>query len=200
MGYHLAIDQASKEAGFSLWKDGQYVTGGVLVCKHGEIGFRLQNLVKQLNLVLHRYLSPTDKVDIIIGENVRNNVVMACLGAFLMAHEAIVGRLELVSPSSWKARARVVMPGVRDPKGIPALIALGWDTDKFEVQDDNHADSIMIYLAYKAKKGLDYDTEELPTKVRRNKPTTKKNSSRVPKMAPPSTPKNKGRKIRRRLG
>ncbi len=88
-----------------------------------------------------------NSIDLVFTEVVKNKHVSLVSGALSIV-EGIDGKVIFVSPSSWKAFARRNGAKDKDPKGIKSLQEMGW---KKELTSEDEADSIMIYMAWRAK-------------------------------------------------
>lgn len=158
-GWILAIDQASNVAGVSLWYFGKLqATTKLLSNKASDpLPKRLQTQVPQLTAFLQQHLPAEQEVSTVIFEGVRARLVALVVGAFLTCPLLVKCRISpktsFVESQSWKiwAKRRGATGPVKDVKGVKALRDVGFPVDLYEVDSDDVADSILIYLTWKDK-------------------------------------------------
>jgi hypothetical protein len=126
------MDQASNQAGASLWRNGKFVSSTTLTAvKTDKFSRRLVTLVAQLDAWLDREIGPTAKLNHVIFEGVRS-------------------RLETSSWKSW-AQKRGATGTFKDIKGTKALMEVGWGGPAPD--SDDASDSVLIYLTYSENRG-----------------------------------------------
>ncbi len=152
----LAIDQASNNAGVSLWRDDELLAHTVLVSRSPKDTFskRVQYQLPQLTAFLSNY----PQVDHIIFEGVKARLVMITVGAFLccpLLDVKLNEKTSFIGSTSWKKYAQ--RNGAKGPvkliKGVPALREIGFPVDKYGITSEDTADSILIKLTWDSKYG-----------------------------------------------
>lgn len=155
-GYVLSIDQASNIAGVSLWYNGDLKATTTLNSKNSSDPFsrRIQYQLDQLTPFLDKNLPSDVLIEKVVFEGVRSRLVLIVVGAFLCCprisakmHE----KANFVESSKWKkwAQMRGAVGPFKDIKGVKALMEAGWDMEKYPVDSDDVADSILQYLAWR---------------------------------------------------
>lgn len=152
-GYTLCIDQASNQAGASLWLDNSLVATKALTVPEKSWGYarRVQFLANALTEWLVAELGSKSKVTTVIFEGVRSRHVLVTVGAFLTSPmiDAHLFKHSFVESFQWKSYAQ--KRGATGPflkiKGLKALSEIGWPQDLIPETDDE-ADSIIQYLTY----------------------------------------------------
>lgn len=153
----LSIDQASNNAGVSLWQHGMPRAWTVLAAKKktDPLSVRLVQQRQQLETFLNEQLASTEDIDVVLFENVKSKVVLLCAGAFLsldIFQCKFKPKEHIVHPSSWKSYLRK-RGATGEIKGVKAL-EQGWPPSKrLKLQSDDVADSMAIYLAWQEKYG-----------------------------------------------
>jgi hypothetical protein len=156
-GWTLAMDQASNQAGASLWRNGKFVSSATLTAiKTDKFSRRLVTLVAQLDEWLDREIGPSAKLNHVVFEGVRSRLVLVTVGAFLTSRHidaSLSPQQSFVETSSWKswAQKRGATGLFKNIKGITALAETGWVGPTPDSHDA--ADSILIYLTYSENRG-----------------------------------------------
>jgi hypothetical protein len=154
-GYVLSIDPATNLAGVSLWHNGVLVAWRVLdtANKKASVSWRLRQLVTLLDGFLNDHCD--DSLSQVIAENTpRAPYVTMALGAIL-THPRITCKFKnshWIGSTTWKKYAKSLgaQGHLRTIKGVQALKETGWDFEKYPVDSDDVADSILIYRAWAA--------------------------------------------------
>lgn len=154
-GYVLAIDQASNNAGASLWLDGEYVAGVLLssASKLDSFPVRMQAIVAQLELWLESVLPPDYYIEKIIFEGVRSRLVLCTVGAFCTIPR-IRGHVKqdknFIETTTWKswAKRHGATGALKDIKGVKALREVGFPLSRNPITSDDIADSCLLYLTW----------------------------------------------------
>jgi len=156
-GWGLSIDQASMLAGVSLWFNGTlkaYTTleGGT---RKTPMSNRLKAQVEQLDAFLDAHLKDDECVSFVLFEDVKAKQVQMICGAYLTSARinCKISKDSLVHTRTWKSWAQRMGAGgpIKDIKGVAALEATGWDFNKYPTDSDDIADSILMYLAWRAR-------------------------------------------------
>lgn len=157
-GWVLVIDQASNQAGVSLWYNGQLKATTVLESKKASDAFsrRIQHQVPQLTAFLDAHLPKEALVYNVIFEGVRARLVLITVGAFLTCprlHVKLSPKASFVESASWKkwAQRRGATGPIKDIKGVKALREVGFPVDSYGITSDDVADSILIYLTWRER-------------------------------------------------
>jgi hypothetical protein len=151
------MDQASNQAGASLWRNGKFVSSTTLTAvKTDKFSRRLVTLVAQLDAWLDREIGPTAKLNHVIFEGVRSRLVLVTVGAFLTSRHidaSLSPQQSFVETSSWKswAQKRGATGTFKDIKGTKALMEVGWGGPAPD--SDDASDSVLIYLTYSENRG-----------------------------------------------
>lgn len=156
VGYVLSIDQASNQAGVSLWFNDVLQSSTALTVpeKKWVYSRRARFLVDALTEWLVKQLGSKSKVQTVVFEGTRAWRVQVMIGAFLTSPivEAHLFEHSLVYSSSWKKYAadRGATGTFAKIKGLKALSEIGW---KDLPETDDEADSILQYLTWKEQRG-----------------------------------------------
>lgn len=155
-GFVLSIDQASNNAGASLWYNGELKATKCLAATSPKdpISKRLQTQVRGLELFLDEHLPADAEIRQILFEGVRARLVLCTVGAFLTPariQAKLSPKHNFVESTSWKKYAqRLGALGVlAEIKGIPALRQIGFDVDRYGIVSQDVADSILMYLCWR---------------------------------------------------
>lgn len=158
IGFILSIDQASNAAGVSLWHDGQLKAHTVLRSNSSSDSFarRLQTQVPQLTAFLDAHLPEKLKLTKVLFEGMKARLVLVTIGAFLTCprlDNKLHAQHSFVESSSWKkwAQQHGATGPFKEIKGVKALKEIGYPVDKLAIDSDDVADSILIYLTWRAK-------------------------------------------------
>lgn len=150
----LSVDEASNNAGCSLWQDHELLATTVLTSKSPKDTFskRLQYQVPQLTA----FLTGKPQVEHILFEGVRARLVIITVGAFLtcpLLDVKLSEKTSFIGSSSWKkwASQQGATGPIKAVKGIKALQEIGFPVDKYRINSHDVADSILMYLAFRAK-------------------------------------------------
>lgn len=157
-GWILSIDQASNTAGVSLWRDGHLKAHTVLRSNASTDSFakRLQTQVPQLTSFLNAHLPPKIKITKILFEGMKARLVLCTIGAFLTCDRLdtkLHATHSFVESSSWKkwAQSHGATGPFKEIKGVKALRETGYPVDSLGISSDDTADSILIYLTWRAR-------------------------------------------------
>ena len=155
-GWILVIDQASNCAGVSLWYNGNLTATTTLVSqsKNDSMARRLQHQVPQLTKFLCDVLPESATIAKILFEGVRARLVLITVGAFLTCPRinAKLTMQSFIGSSSWKkwAKDHGALGPTADVKGVKALSEIGFPVQQHNIESDDVADSILMYLTWKA--------------------------------------------------
>lgn len=158
-GFVLSIDQASNAAGVSLWNTGQLTAHTVLRSTRAvdPLSVRLQTQLPQLTAFLNEHLPANGLISKVIFEGVKARLVMSTVGAFLVCPR-IAAKLHdkhtFVESRQWKKYAadRGAAGPFKDIKGVKALREIGFEVDRYGIDSDDVADSVLIYLTWRSRK------------------------------------------------
>lgn len=158
LGWVLAIDQASNQAGVSLWRNGRLIAVTVLASESASHKFsrRIQHQLPQLTAFLDAHLGPSELITKVVFEGVRARLVLITVGSFLCCPriDAIMHQYaNFVESTSWKVWARnhgAQAEKLKDIKGIKALGETGFPL--LDITSDDVADSILIYLTWRDRR------------------------------------------------
>ena len=160
LGWVLSIDQASNQAGVSLWKSGQLVAVTVLKSrsKNDKMSRRLQDQVPQLTAFLDQHLPENETIKTLLFEGVRARLVLITVGAFLTCprlNASLSARGNFVESRQWKSWAR--MHGAHSQpfseiKGVTALREIRELSEYHWIDQEDIADSVLIYKCWAGRK------------------------------------------------
>lgn len=157
-GWTLSLDQASNTAGASLWFDGNlYATSVLLGGGSPVFSRRLVAMQENLTRFLDSALPPGVQLSKVIFEGVHARLVLVTVGAFLCSPRIdakLHAQHSFIASSTWKkwAQEHGATGIFKDIKGVKALKETGFDTDKVSGIQDDVADSIMIYYAWRKRR------------------------------------------------
>ncbi len=148
----LCVDQASNDAGCSIWTPGGTLLAVKALHYHTKTdpySRRLKGLVAQLE----EWLQTQPKITQVVFEQTKPRLVTIPIGAFLTAPSLDVKLHEtasVVSPSSWKkwAQERGASGKFSEIKGCKALAETGFDLKAWGVTSDDVADSLLVAKAW----------------------------------------------------
>lgn len=88
-----------------------------------------------------------------VFEGVRSRLVLCTVGAFLTVPriQAVISQTKnFVESTTWKkyAQRNGATGPIADVKGVKALREIGFPLDRYPIQSDDIADSILIYKAW----------------------------------------------------
>lgn len=155
----LVIDQASNQAGVSLWSpDGALIATTLLKSKSSKNPFskRVTYQLVQLEAFLEEQLEPGETVTHVLFEGVRSKLVLVVVGAFMTCSRLNAGlspQHSFVPSSTWKswAKRHGAKAFISDVKGVISLLETGYVVPAHCDINEDIADSIMMYLAWKEK-------------------------------------------------
>lgn len=157
-GFVLSIDQASNNAGASLWYNGELKHWVLLSANSPKdpYSLRLQTQAEALDVWLHSVLPDGTVIKQILFEGVRRRLVLCTVGAFCISPkiQAVVhDKKNFVESTSWKkyAQLRGATGLLGEVKGVKALREIGFPLDRYPITSDDIADSILIYLTWKER-------------------------------------------------
>lgn len=157
-GYVLSIDQASNQAGVSLWYDGELMGHAVLYSQATTDPYarRLQHQVPQLTDFLNKQLPRGVDIDKVLFEGMKNRLVLITVGAFLTCpriNAKLHQKFSFVESPSWKkwAKTQGATGFTKDVKGVKALSEIGYPVTACHITSDDVADSILMYLTWRSK-------------------------------------------------
>ncbi len=157
-GYVVSIDQASNNAGVSLWYNGD-LKAWVLLSSFSPkdpYSYRLQVMVTQLERWLDSQLPEGQVISQIVFEGVRSRLVLCTVGAFLTVpriQAKLHQQKNFVESTSWKkyAQIRGATGPIKDIKGVKALREIGFPLDRYQITSDDVADSCLQYLTWRER-------------------------------------------------
>ena len=155
----LSIDQASNQAGVSLWSaDGVLLNTCVLASQSKKDPFskRVTDQIVQLEAFLDTVLDPKEIITHVLFEGVRSRLVLVTVGAFMTCTRLNAGlsaQHSFVESRTWKAWAKRhgAKAFISDVKGVESLLETGFNMPVGMPLTEDIADSIMMYLAWKEK-------------------------------------------------
>jgi hypothetical protein len=157
-GYTISLDQASNAAGVSLWLLDELQAWTVLKSEKSRDPFckRVQDQANQLDAWLASVLPPSATIYNALFEGVRSRIVLCTVGAFCLSKRIqshVHAKSNFVETGTWKswAKAHGALGPNGDIKGVKALREVGFDMDKYGIDSDDAADSVLMYLAWRAK-------------------------------------------------
>jgi hypothetical protein len=157
LGWVLAVDEASNDAGVSLWKNGILVDTTVLWGHKDPVySRRLVFQVAQLGEFLAKHLRPDEKIGKVVFEGVKNRLVLVTVGAYLTCpylDAKLHQKYSFIESSSWKkwAQSKGATGPFKEIKGVKALTEAGWDCARMGIVSEDIADSILIYLTWRER-------------------------------------------------
>lgn len=152
----LALDQASKVSGWSLYDGGELISYGHWTNEQADVAVRIYKLCEQLRSKI-RECEP----DLIILENIqqeRGNVsVFQTLawvqGALMMVAQEFGIKCELVYPSDWRSECGL-LKGLPKDRANQKRLAQAWVLEKFNKKcTQDEADAICIGYSRRKKTG-----------------------------------------------
>lgn len=148
--WFLSIDPGTHQAGVSLWH-GEELVGHMTITPAyhmSKFTSRAATMRDKFEGFLKFHGCPP--ISKIIAEDVRNKVTFASIGA-LTSLPKLDCDIVYFPIQTWKKWARDHGCKEKDPKGVPALKAIGWP--ECGGLSDDVADSILIFHAYCARRG-----------------------------------------------
>lgn len=155
----LSIDQASNQAGVSLWSvDHKLLATTVLKSKSAKDPFskRVTDQIAQLEDFLELNLEYDEQITHVLFEGVRSRLVLVTVGAFMTCTRFNAGLSALhsfVESRTWKswAKRRGATAFISHVKGVESLLETGFVMPAGMLLTEDIADSIMMYLAWQEK-------------------------------------------------
>lgn len=155
----LSIDQASNQAGVSLWTASGVLIATALLCsehKKDPFSKRVTDQIVQLEEFLNTHLEPDEEVTHVLFEGVRSRLVLVTVGAFMTCSRLNAGlsaQHSFVESRTWKswAKRHGAKAFISDVKGVESLLETGFQPPEGIKLNDDIADSIMMYLAWKER-------------------------------------------------
>lgn len=155
----LSVDQASNQAGVSLWSP----TSDLLACTvlqsespKDPFSKRVTDQVEQLNTFLEEHLADGEEITHVLFEGVRSRLVLVTVGAYMTCPYLMAGlspQHSFVESRTWKAWAKRhgAKAFISEIKGIQSLLETGFNMPPGMPLTEDIADSIMMYLAWKER-------------------------------------------------
>lgn len=155
----LSVDQASNQAGVSLWSPDGHLLGTTLLesnSKKDPFSKRITDQLVQLESFLDAHLDLDETITHVLFEGVRSRLVLITVGAFMTCTRLNAGlsqKHSFVESRTWKswAKRHGAKAFISDVKGVESLIEAGFKAPEGIYMNDDIADSIMIYIAWSEK-------------------------------------------------
>lgn len=155
----LSIDQASNQAGVSLWSPEGTLIDTVLLTsssKKDPYSKRVTEQIEQLEDFLTARLDFNEDITHVLFEGVRSRLVLVTVGAFMTCSRLNAGlsaQHSFVESRVWKswAKRHGATAFISDIKGVNSLLETGFVPPPGIVLNEDIADSIMMYLAWKER-------------------------------------------------